>query len=163
MIILKVSEKDILFAKNQIKAFEKIDAGKWRYDNVEAWRGIVCEILTSKWLEKNFQVQSSAKGLDDSGMTDDYDLMIKTKKIEIKSATKNYFKYIMPKVYDIHDKPKDIYVGTKYNEQTSPNTVQIIGFIYIENIKNYPIEKNKGAPYYKIPLNDLTTIEDLKI
>lgn len=39
MTTIKVTEKDKLFAKQQIEAFEKIDAGSWRYKDVEAWRG----------------------------------------------------------------------------------------------------------------------------
>ena len=35
------------FAKNQIKDFEKTPQGQWRYADVEAWRGIVCEMLVA--------------------------------------------------------------------------------------------------------------------
>ena len=158
MINISVSSEIIQFAKNQITEFEKISAGKWRYQNVEAWRGIVCEILTSNWLKDYFNVSKEAKGLDNSGIYDSYDLIIDNKKIEIKSATKNYFRFIMPKVYDILHKPKDIYIGVKYNETVNPNKVIIIGFIEREKILNYQIEKNKGASYYKIPLLDLKKI-----
>ncbi len=158
MAVLNVSSNDIDFAKKQIEEFEKTNAGKWRYTGVEAWRGIVCEMLTSKWLEKNFKVNAVAKGLDTSGIVDDYDLLINNKKIEIKSATKNYFKSIMPKIYDINHKPKDFYIGVKYNETTTPNTIEIIGYITRKDILNYPIEQNKGAPYYNIPLSVLKKI-----
>jgi len=57
MISLEVTEKDKDFAKKQIEDFEKIKQGKWRYNNVEAWRGVVCEMITSKWLEQNFKVE----------------------------------------------------------------------------------------------------------
>ena len=33
----------------------------------------------------------------------------------------------MPKIHDIIDKPKDIYVGVKYNETIEPNQIKIIG------------------------------------
>ena len=69
--------------------------GKWRYENVETWRGVVCEMVTSKWLEQNFKVDKPAKGLDNSGVFDDCDMIINSKKVEIKSATKNYFRYII--------------------------------------------------------------------
>ena len=88
MLILKVTEQDKEFAKRQIEAFKKIDAGSWRYTDVEAWRGIVCELLTSKWFEQHYNVAQSAKGLDNSGLVDDCDMIINTKKVEIKSATK---------------------------------------------------------------------------
>lgn len=158
MMIMKVTEQDKQFAKKQIEDFKQIDAGSWRYNNVEAWRGIVCEMLTSKWLEQNFKIDKSAKGLDTSGVVDDCDMIINSKKVEIKSATKNYFKYLMPKIHDVRDKPKDIYIGVKYNETVEPNEVQILGHITRSEILKYPIEQNKGAPYYKVPLNKLLPI-----
>jgi hypothetical protein len=36
MITLQVTESDKQFAKAQIEAFKKIEAGSWRYSNVEA-------------------------------------------------------------------------------------------------------------------------------
>lgn len=159
MVTIQVKNQDILFAKKQIEAFLKIQAGSWRYSDVEAWRGIVCEILVSQWLDSKFQVQKHAKGLDDSGKVDDCDMMINAKKIEIKSATKNYFKYLMPKIHDVRDYPKDIYIGVKYNETIEPNEVQIWGYIKGSEISKYPIKKNKGAPYYEVPLSDLLKID----
>jgi hypothetical protein len=159
MIVITVTQENIQFAKNQIEEFKQIEAGSWRYTDVEAWRGIVCEMVVSKWLEENFNVTKSAKGLDNSGIVDDCDLMINNYKIEIKSATKNYFKYLMPKIHDVRDKPKDFYVGAKYNETVEPNQVQIIGYIERTKILNYPISKNKGAPYYEVPLSALKPID----
>lgn len=159
MILIKVSEEDKQFAKQQIQAFEKIDAGSWRYTDVEAWRGIVCEMLASKWLKEKFNADKDAKGLDDSGIVDDCDMIINGKKIEIKSATKNYFKYLMPKIHDVKDKPKDIYIGVKYNETVEPNEIQILGYIKGSDILKYPVKQNKGAPYYEIPLSSLMPIE----
>lgn len=158
MLTVKVTEQDKLFAKQQIEAFKKIDAGSWRYSGVEAWRGIVCEMLTSKWLEENFEIEKPAKGLDDSGIVDDCDMIINSKKVEIKSATKNYFRYLMPKIHDVTGKPKDIYIGAKYNETVEPNEIQILGYIKRSEILSYPVEKNKGAPYYKVPLSKLKPI-----
>ena len=160
MTKLIVTEEDKQFAKEQIAEFEKIDAGQWRYTNVEAWRGIVCEMLVSKWLEDSFEVKQSAKGLDTSGIEDECDLIVGNKKVEIKSATKNYFRYIMPKIHDVHNKPKDIYIGAKYNETVEPNEVQILGYIRREDILNYPVSQNKGAPYYEIPLTALKEITE---
>lgn len=158
MIKIKVTEQDKLFAKQQIEAFKKIKAGSWRYKNVEAWRGIVCEMLASKWFDKYFEVNKHAKGLDDSGNIDDCDMIINSKKVEIKSATKNYFKYLMPKTHDVKDKPKDIYIGVKYNETLEPNEIQILGYIKRSEILNFPIKQNKGAPYYEVPLYKLLPI-----
>lgn len=158
MVILKVSEQDKQFAKQQIEAFKKIEAGSWRYTNVEAWRGIVCEMLTSKWFEENFEIEKSAKELDDSGIVDDCDMIINAKKVEIKSATKNYFRYLMPKTHDVRDKPKDIYVGVKYNETLEPNEIQILGYIERSEILKYPIKQNEGAPYYEVPLFEMLPI-----
>jgi hypothetical protein len=159
MVILKVTEADKQFAKQQIEAFKEIEAGSWRYTNVEAWRGIVCEMLASKWFEANFQVSQKAKGLDDSGIVDDCDLIINGKKVEIKSATKNYFRYLMPKIHDVRNKPKDLYIGVKYNETVEPNEVQILGYIKRSVILNFTIKQNKGAPYYEIPLSSLSKID----
>lgn len=159
MITIKVTEEDKLFAKQQIEAFEKIDAGKWRYTDVEAWRGIVCEMLAGKWLEQNFNTDKDVKGLDDSGIVDDCDMIINGKKVEIKSATKNYFKYLMPKIHDVNNKPKDIYIGAKYNETIEPNEIQILGYIKRADILKYPIKQNKGAAYYEIPLIALLSID----
>lgn len=158
MVTLKVSEADIELAKKQIAAFEGTESGSWRYKDVEAWRGIVCEMLVSKWLEDKFNVSTGAKGLDTSGNADDYDLIINGKKVEVKSATKNYFRSIMPKIHDIIAKPKDIYIGAKYNETVEPNEVDVLGYIERAKILNYPVEQNKGAPYYNIPLADLKAI-----
>lgn len=158
MVVVQVTEKDKLFAIQQIEAFKKIKAGSWRYSNVEAWRGIVCEMLASKWLEENFTIEKSAKGLDDSGIVDDCDMIINSKKVEIKSATKNYFRYLMPKIHDVRDKPKDLYIGVKYNETVEPNQIQILGYIKRSEILNYPIKQNKGAPYYEVPLFKLRSI-----
>ena len=158
MLILKVSEQDKDFAKRQIEAFKKIDAGSWRYTDVEAWRGIVCEMLASKWFEQNYEVAKSAKGLDTSGIIDDCDMIINTKKVEIKSATKNYFKYLMPKIHDVQEKPKDIYIGVKYNETRDPNEIQILGYMLRSEILKYPIKQNKGAPYFEVPLFKLLPI-----
>ncbi len=158
MVILKVSEKDKQFAHQQIESFKKIQAGSWRYSNVEAWRGIVCEMLTSKWLEENFNVEKSAKGLDDSGIVDDCDMVINGKKVEIKSATKNYFRYLMPKIHDVHDNPKEIYIGVKYNETVEPNEIQILGYIKRDEVLKFPIKQNKGAPYFEVPLFKLEAI-----
>ena len=155
IISIKVSQEDIEFAKEQINAFEKSKAGKWRYSNVEAWRGIVCEMLTSDWLCSHYQVSKKAKGIDTSGIVDECDLIINTKKIEIKSATKLHFKYIMPKIHDIDSKPKDVYIGARYNETVEPNEVQIIGFIKLSEVKKFPIKRNKGAAYYEIPFSEL--------
>lgn len=152
MVTLKVTEQDKQFAKRQIEAFKKIEAGSWRYTNVEAWRGIVCEMLTSKWLGENFEIEKSAKGLDNSGIIDDCDMIINAKNVEIKSATKNYFKYLMPKTHDVRDKPKDIYIGVKYNETLEPNEIEILGYIKRSEILKYPVKQNKGAPYYEVPL-----------
>ena len=152
MITLSVSDNAIQFAKENIRRFTATPQGQWRYEGVEAWRGIVCEMLTSDWLEKNFKVQERAKGLDTTGVPDDYDLIIANKKVEIKAATKNYFKYVMPKIHHVINKPKDIYIATKYNETTTPNEVIVVGYMNREDIFNHPIEQDKGAPYYKVPL-----------
>jgi len=160
VIRIKVKETDKQFAKEQIDAFKKIDAGSWRYTNVEAWRGIVCELLCSRRLEENFTVTKKAKGLDTSGVIDDCDLVINDKKVEIKSATKNYFKYLMPKIHDVRDKPKDLYIGAKYDETIEPNEIQILGYLKRSEILDYPIKKNKGAPYYEVPISKLLPIDD---
>ena len=86
MINIPVLETDKDFARDQIKAFEQIKEGQYRYTDVEAWRGVVCEMLTGKWLEQNYNVEKPAKGLDDSGLYDDCDMVINSKKVEIKSS-----------------------------------------------------------------------------
>jgi hypothetical protein len=65
----------------------------------------------------------------------------------------------MPKIHDVRNKPKDIYIGTKYNETVEPNEVQILGFIKRSDILNFPVKQNKGAPYYEIPLFKLSEIK----
>ena len=162
MISLDVSNSDIVKAKNQISEFEKIDAGSWRYTNVEAWRGVVCEFKTSEWLDQEFNLEIKAKGLDTSGIVDELDVVVNNKKIEIKSATKNYFKYIMPKTHDVLSYPKDYLIASKYDETTSPNKVKIIGFLNYSVLKDFPIKKNKGAPYFEIPIEAFIPIEKFK-
>ena len=109
---------------------------------------------------KKYNVEKKVKGLDTSGVIDDCDLIINSKKIEIKSATKNYFKFIMPKVVNVKNKPKDFYIGVKYNETVFPNEVLIMGYISHNEILKYPIKKNKGASYYEVPLNKLNKINE---
>ena len=159
MIKINVTDQDIIYAKEQIIEFEKTRSGKYRYQNVKSYRGIICEMLTSNYLNKYFNVSVKATGLVYKGNElddiDDFDMVINGKKVEIKAATKNHFNYIMPKVYCVNNKPKDIYIGCKYNETVQPNEVQIIGFMYKKDIIKYPIKKNKGASYYEIPLKDL--------
>ena len=154
-INIEVRQSDIDFAKNQIAEFKKIEQGKYRYTGVEAWRGIVCEMLTSKWLQSNYNVEKPAKGLDNSGVIDDCDMIINSKKLEIKSATKNYFKFIMPKVSNVLGNPKDVYIGVKYNETVEPNLIMIVGYAYHNSIVKCPIKKNKGAAYYEVPFDIL--------
>ena len=50
----------------------------------------------------------------------------------------------MPKIHDVRDKPKDIYIGVKYNKHSE--------------ILKYPVKQNKGAPYYEVPLSILLEI-----
>ena len=64
----------------------------------------------------------------------------------------------MPKIYDVENKPKDIYIGVKYNETVETNQVVILVYIKHYQISKYTIKKNKGAPYYEIPLNDLNPL-----
>lgn len=158
-INIEVRQSDIDFAKNQIDEFKKIQQGKYRYIGVEAWRGVVCEMLTSKWLENNYNVEKPAKGLDSSGIIDDCDMVINSKKVEIKSATKNYFKFIMPKVSNVLNNPKDVYIGVKYNETVEPNFVSIIGYTNHDSILSCPVKKNKGAAYYEVPFDMLKKIK----
>jgi len=80
--------------------------------------------------------------------------------VEIKSATKNYFKFLIPKIHDVRENSKDIYIGTKYNETVEPNEVIILGYIKHSEILKFPIDQNKGAPYYQIPLSDLFKIDE---
>lgn len=162
MIEIQVTQEAIKRAKQQISEFEKTEAGQWRYQNVEAWRGVVCEMLVSEWLAERFDVTVPAKGLDTSGNVDDYDLIINGKKVEIKSATKNYFSYIMPKVDDVDNHPKDIYIAAKYNETVEPNVVQILGFMSGAEIKKYPKDQKYGAPFYKVPIHAFNDVSGLK-
>ena len=158
MIKIKVTEQAKQFAKQQIEAFKKIAAGRWRYTNVEAWRGIVCEMLASEWFEQNFKIDKSAKGLDDSGIVDDCDMIINAKKVEIKSATKNRYRLLTPKIYDVRDRQIDIYIGCKYNEEVEPNEMQIWGWTTRSEILKCPENQDKGAPYYEVPLLKLLPI-----
>lgn len=65
----------------------------------------------------------------------------------------------MPKIHDVNNKPKDIYIGAKYNETIEPNEIQILGYIKRADILKYPIKQNKGAAYYEIPLIALLSID----
>ncbi|MES2418023.1 MAG: hypothetical protein V4541_07520 [Bacteroidota bacterium] len=163
MIEIEVAIEDILIAKQQVSAFEKTDAGSWRYTDVEAWRGIVCEMMVSRWFESNYKVEIPSKGLDTSGNVDDYDFVLGGKKFEIKSATKNYFKFIMPKIHDVDSHPKDFYIAAKYNETVEPNKVYLLGYLTGAEINKFPKKQNKGAPYYEVPISEFRDIEGLKL
>lgn len=155
MISIEVTDQDKEFAKKQIEKFQKIPQGQYRYENVHAWRGVVSELLCSRWLSNRFNVEQDAICLEDLGRYDNYDMMINGKKVEIKSATKFHFKYIMPKVSNVFDRPKDIYVGCRYHEMLEPNRVEIHGWMRHDDIIEYPIKQNKGAKYFEVPLFDL--------
>ena len=166
MIKIKVTEQDKQLAKQQIERFEKIPEGNWRYSGVAAWRGVVCQNLAGKWLyswaiNQNFKVHKKEVALDDSGVVDGWDMIINAKKVEIKSATKNYYTKLMPKTYDVRDKPKDIYIGCKYNETVEPNEMYILGYIAHSEILKFDTNKNKGARYYEVPLSKLLPIEQI--
>jgi len=158
-ILIQVTSQDIKYAMQQIEAFKQTEAGQWRYDDVKAWRGIVCELLTSRWLSQNYKVDEGAKGLDTSGITDEYDLKMYGKSVEIKSATEYHYQYIMPKVHDM-EKPKDVYVGAKYDDRSKIEWVEVLGWIYADDVKRYPIEQDKGSPYYKVPIADLNLFKE---
>lgn len=64
----------------------------------------------------------------------------------------------MPKIHDVRDKPKDIYIGVKYNETVEPNQVIILGYIKRSEILKYPVKQNKGTPYYEVPSSKLLPI-----
>ena len=68
----------------------------------------------------------------------------------------------MPKIHDIKSKPKDVYIGTRYDEISRPNQVQIIGFLRYADVLKFPIKKNKGAPYYEIPLTQLQPFKTME-
>ena len=155
MIILTVLAEDINFAKNQIKKFEKTKNGSFRYNDVHAWRGVVCELLCSKWLSEHYKVTEKANCLEDLGRFDNYDMIINNKKVEIKSATKWHFQYILPKCRNVFERKKDIYVGCRYNERVDPNRVEIHGWMTQDQIINYPVKQNKGAKYFEVSLYDL--------
>ena len=156
MYKLEVPQKYIDIAKAQIEAFKQTSFGKYRYSGVDAWKGIVAEFLFSDWAETipHWNVTYKSKGLDTSGITDEKDLIINKKKVEVKTATKMFYKYIMPKIHD-EDKPKDVYVGCKYNDEVTPNEVIVCGWMKREDIIKYPVKQNKGAPYYEVPIKDL--------
>jgi hypothetical protein len=162
MEILLVTDEIKKVAKDQIAEFRKTPKGKYAYSGVEAWRGVVCELLISKWLSRKYPMEIEAKGVDTSGEYDAFDVVINGKRIEIKSATKNHYEYLMPKKETVDKQPKDIYIGAKYNETVEPNECQIWGITFHENIISCPVEKDKGAPYYKFPIGKLWDIEKLK-
>ncbi|RDC56671.1 hypothetical protein DU508_05525 [Pedobacter chinensis] len=164
MIEISITNEDIIAAKAQVAEFEKTDAGSWRYEGVKAWRGIVCEMVISRWFSnhKDFHVTLAAKGLDTSGKIDEFDFLMDGKRVEVKSATESYYQYIMPKIHDVDAYPKDIYLAAKYNDSVEPNTVWLIGYMTHAQIKKYPKEQDKGAPYYKVPIPDFRDITELK-
>lgn len=147
-------------AKKQIAEFKKIPEGAYRYIGVEAWRGIVCEFIVNDWLNQGrIRVLKQAKGLDTSGKTDPYDILTSKGAIEVASATKHHFKYVMPKKQPVDTKSDDtILIGARYDETVEPNSVEILGYMRFKKVKTYPVEQNKGAPYYKVPLTDLMQI-----
>lgn len=164
MITMQVTQDLVELAKQQVAAFEKETFGQYRYSGVEAWKGIVCELLVQKWLEsEGYNFEQKAKGLDTSGLVDKCDIVINGVKIEVKSATKYFYKSIMPKVYDFADNvQKDILIGAKYNETTRPESIDILGFITVQDAIKFPKKQNKGAPYYDIPLGRLTPMSKLR-
>jgi len=164
MITMRVTQDLVKLAKQQVAAFEKETFGQYRYSGVEAWKGIVCELLVQEWLEsEGYLFEQKAKGLDTSGEVDKCDIVINGVKIEVKSATKYFYKSIMPKTHDFVDNvQKDILIGAKYNETARPESIDILGFITVQDAVKFPIEQNKGAPYYNIPLSRLTPISKLR-
>lgn len=71
LIRIKVKDSDISFAKKQIEKFKNTDNGNWRYPKIEAWRGIISEMLTSTWLESHYHVLKKAKSIGKSDNCDE--------------------------------------------------------------------------------------------
>lgn len=159
MIQIPVHYTDIEKAKDQIDTYEKSSYGEWRYSGVEAWKGIVCEILCGDWLRSKYGSDMDPDGLVLRDYYDPCDMIINGKKVEIKSATKNAYRYVMPKVKCVIDRPKDIFVACKYNETTDPDTVEIWGWMSGDDVLGYPIKQNKGAKYFEVPLNKFNSFE----
>ena len=121
------------------------------------------EFVVNDWLKNNgISIIKAAKGIDTSGKPDPYDILTSKYTIEVASATKNRYNYVMPKKQPIDTKSDDmLLIGTKYNDDAIPCNVEIYGFMKLAKVKTYPVEKNKGAPYYKVPLIDFEPIEKL--
>ena len=161
MIRVWVTEEMKNEAQAQIEVFKNSPNGKWRYKGVKAWRGVVCELITSRWLTDNYNVQKEAEGIDDSGIFDLCDMVIDDKMVELKSATEAGYRYIMPKVYNVINRPKDIYIASRYNDRTEQHLVEIMGFCTSAFVRSCPEGKNKGAAYYQVPLIELNSIHNL--
>ena len=67
----------------------------------------------------------------------------------------------MPKKSTVDLHPNNICIGVRYNEQSTPNKIIIFGFLSNKEIQSFPINQNKGAPYYDVPQSSFKPIEML--
>lgn len=158
IIIIEVNPNEILWAKEEISKFENSTKGQWRYEGVNAWRGLIGERLVYNWFKDEFEYIEKNKDLSEDDEFDEYDFMINGYKLDVKCATEWMHAAITPKVITCHNWPKDFYVGCKYDERCNPHRVLIMGWIRSEDLKKFPILKNKGTDYYEIPINELDDI-----
>ena len=161
-VVYKVTQSEIEWAKQKVKEFEKSKGGKWRYPDVEAWRGVLGGKKIYDWLKTVCEDVEWGGELNVSGLVDHYDYKIGLYKIEGKCATQWYYKWITPKVQLVKEYPKDFYIGAKYKEIVVPNEVHVIGWATRDYVMACPIGKKYGSPFYKVPLTKLRDLAELK-
>lgn len=81
---------------------------------------------------------------------------------DIKCTTQFYYASITPKVVVENERPKDYYIGARFDDRNPKNNrVYIIGYLTHQEIVRYPELKQHGTPYYEVSLLDMHDFNDL--
>jgi hypothetical protein len=159
IIKLEVSNVDIKWAKEQIEKFES--TGAYRYRGVDAYKGVAAEKVIKDWLSEKYSIESN-RPLGDGDDIDDFDFKIGDITCDIKSTTQWYHASITPKVKVENKKPKDYYIGARFDDRYQNRyCVYVIGYLHHSDIIKYPIKQKYGTPYYEVKLVDMKDFNEL--
>lgn len=123
--------------------------GEFRYDVDNGWLGVLAQDLFRNYIESlGFSYQEN--DLDFEGAPDDFDLLIKNIKLDVKCATQSNYVEITPKVRVEEDKIKDYYVAMKYFKNL--NQIIILGYFDHNDLGLYPFKVLYGTPYWGVKL-----------
>ncbi len=144
--------------KNRAQSF-----GKYRYEKDKGWLGVYAEDKVKEYfrnMDISFKPWSERKE-EFKNWTDSingYDIKVGNLTIDVKCATEPHYVEITPKVNVENEKPKDVYIATKFFDD---GCLYLIGYFLHKEITKYPQTQKYGAKYYQVKLYDARCINDL--